>query len=167
MSPEAELLLLHLKLLLLLGVANGAPILGHRLLRQRFAHALDGGARFFDGRPVFGPSKTLRGVALALGATPLAALALGLDPYIGFAVGLYAMLGDLTSSFVKRRLGMPPSSQAFGLDQVPESLFPLLAVRGALGLAMSEVALLVAVFVILELAVSRVLFKLRLRDQPY
>ena len=167
MGPEAELLLLHLKLLLLLAVANGAPILGHRLLRQRFAHPLDGGARFLDGHPVFGPSKTLRGVALALSATPLVALAIGLDPCIGFVVGLYAMLGDLTSSFVKRRLGMPSSSQAFGLDQIPESLFPLLAVRKTLGLAVSEVVLLVAVFLILELAVSRVLFKLRLRDQPY
>ncbi|HEY8555141.1 MAG TPA: CDP-archaeol synthase [Burkholderiales bacterium] len=167
MTPEAELLLLHLKLLLLLGVANGAPILGHRILRQRFAQPLDGGARFLDGRPVFGPSKTLRGVALALGATPLAALVIGLDPYLGFVVGLYAMLGDLTSSFVKRRLGMPSSSQALGLDQIPESLFPLLAVRTTLGLAASEIVLLVAVFLILELAVSRVLFKLRLRDQPY
>jgi hypothetical protein len=48
---------------------------------------------------------------------------------IGVVVGSMAMLGDLFSSFVKRRLNLPPSSRATFLDQVPESLFPLLASR--------------------------------------
>ena len=31
-----------------------------------------------------------------------------------------AMLGDLLSSFWKRRVGLAPSWQAIGLDQIPE-----------------------------------------------
>lgn len=166
MTPETSLLL-HLKLLLLVGIANGAPLLGPKLLREWFSRPLDGGARFFDGRPILGPSKTIRGMLLALIITPLAGVALGFGAYTGLVVALFAMLGDLCSSFTKRRLGMPSSSQALGLDQIPEILFPLLAVRSRYDLDATEIALLVVVFVILELLLSRVLFKLRLRDQPY
>ncbi|MBI3896680.1 MAG: CDP-archaeol synthase [Gammaproteobacteria bacterium] len=160
-------LLLQTKLLLLLGVANGAPLFGHKAFRERFAWPLDGGARFFDGRPLLGPSKTIRGVALALLTTPLAALLLELDFHTGIVIAGFAMLGDLTSSFTKRRLGLSSSSQAVGVDQIPESLFPLLAVQTTFGLAALDVGVLVTVFLVLELAISRVLFKLRWRDQPY
>lgn len=166
MTPEISLLL-QLKLLLLIGVANGAPLLGPKLLRERFSRPLDGGATFFDGRPLLGRSKTIRGLLLALMVTPLAAVALDLDAYTGLIVAVFAMLGDLCSSFIKRRLGMPSSSQAIGLDQIPESLFPLLALRSRYALDFGEIAALVAAFVILELLVSRLLFKFRLRDQPY
>lgn len=166
MTPETTLLL-HLKLLALLGVANGAALFGHTFLRERYSRPLDGGWRFVDGRPLFGPSKTIRGVVLALLATPAAALALGMEASTGLLIGGGAMLGDVFSSFTKRRLGLPSSSQAFGLDQVPESLFPLLAVARRYGLGPLDIALLVTAFVVLELLLSRVLFKFRLRDQPY
>jgi CDP-archaeol synthase len=161
------MLLVHVKLLLLLGVANGAPLFGHTFLRHRFNHPLDADLLFYDGRPLLGPSKTVRGVLLALTATPLAALLLGFDVHTGILVGAFAMLGDVSSSFVKRRLALPSSSQAFGLDQIPESLFPLLAIRARAHLSAAEVVLIVATFLILELLISRVLFKLKLRDQPY
>lgn len=161
------MLLLHLKLLLLLGAANGAPLFGHTLLRHRLDWPFDGGLRFFDGRPLLGPSKTIRGILLALIAAPIAALLLGFDARTGLTVGAFAMLGDVTSSFIKRRLAMPSSSQAFGLDQIPESLFPLLAIQDRAGISGTEIVLLVATFVVLELLISRVLFKLKLRDQPY
>lgn len=167
MALESQTLLLQVKLLLLLAVANGVPILAHRFLRQRFSLPLDGNAMFFDGRPLLGPSKTVRGLVLSLIATPIAAAALGFTPKTGLLIGAFAMLGDLTSSFTKRRLAMPSSSQAFGLDQIPESLFPLVAIQGRVDISASEVTLLVATFLILELLISRVMFKLKLRDQPY
>lgn len=158
---------LHLKLLLLVGVANAAALFGHQFLRQRFNRPLDGGYRFVDGRPWLGPSKTIRGVLLALVATPIAALLLNLEGTSGILIGFWSMVGDVSSSFIKRRLGLSSSSQAFGLDQIPESLFPLLAVKERYDLGVAEIAALVAAFVILELLVSRLLFKFRLRDQPY
>jgi hypothetical protein len=164
---ENSALLLYLQLLVLISAANGAPLFGHTVLRQRWNFPLDAGVRFFDGRPLLGPSKTVRGVVLALLVTPLVALLLGLDAETGVIVAAFAMLGDVASSFTKRRLGLPSSSQAFGLDQVPESLFPLLAVQYRFALYYAEVVWLVAAFVVLELALSRVLYRLRLRDQPY
>ena len=46
-------------------------------------------------------------------------------------------------------------------------LFPLLACRSALGLNALDIAAGVAIFLIGEILISRVLFRLRLRDRPY
>ncbi len=92
---------------------------------------------------------------------------IGLDLTIGAIVAGAAMAGDLFSSFVKRRLNFPPSSQALGLDQVPESLFPMLACRDALSLTIADIALGVGIFFIGELILSRFLFRAHLRDEPY
>ena len=162
-----EHLLLLTKVMLLLGVANGTPILARKLFKDRFAWPLDGGLRFIDGRPLFGHSKTIRGLVLSLLGTTLAAPALGFDWQLGLTVGAFAMLGDLTSSFGKRRLDRPTSSRAVGLDQIPESLFPLLACQDRLGLQLWDVVLLVLLFIALELLLSRLLYRLRIREQPY
>ena len=77
------------------------------------------------------------------------------------------MAGDLFSSFVKRRLNLPPSSQALGLDQVPESLFPMLACRAALSLTIADIVLGVGIFFIGELILSRFLYQAHVRDEPY
>ncbi|MGB3390431.1 MAG: CDP-archaeol synthase [Pseudaminobacter sp.] len=82
-------------------------------------------------------------------------------------IGFTAMAGDMLSSFVKRRLRLAPSAMAPGLDQVPESLLPLLAVRNLLGLSILDVAVGVAAFWAGELIVSRLLYALHIRDRPY
>jgi CDP-archaeol synthase len=159
--------LLDLQLLILLAVANTAPLLGKRVLGDRLARPLDGGLAFFDGRPLFGASKTLRGVVLAVLATAAAGALVGLGWRIGVLVGAGAMAGDLLSSFLKRRFGLKPSSQATGLDQVPESLLPLLACRAALPLTVADIAVLVALFFVGEVLFSRLFYRLGLRDRPY
>jgi CDP-2,3-bis-(O-geranylgeranyl)-sn-glycerol synthase len=158
---------LILELLTLLTVANGTPVVTKRLFGRAFAQPLDGGALFPDGRPLLGPSKTIRGVVLATLATTAAAAALGLGWKVGALIGIVAMAGDLSASFIKRRLGLAPSSQAVGLDQIPESLFPLLAARLLLPLTVLDVAVATMLFFVGELVLSRLLFRLRLRDRPY
>jgi len=158
---------LILKLLVLLTAANGAPVIAKRLLGSRFAWPLDGGRRFLDGRPLLGASKTLRGVLVALIATGLAAFLTGLPLDIGFLVGASAMAGDLFSSFVKRRLKRPASSRALGLDQIPESLLPLISCRASLGLDWGDVLVGTALFLVGEILLSRWLYRLHIRDQPY
>ncbi|MCJ7787362.1 MAG: CDP-archaeol synthase, partial [Methyloceanibacter sp.] len=112
--------LLILQLLILVAVANGTPILVKRVLGDRLARPLDGGAIFNDGRPWFGPAKTIRGIVLSLLATPLAAVLIGLPWRLAVVIAGAAMAGDLLSSFVKRRMGLAPSSKVTGLDQIPE-----------------------------------------------
>jgi CDP-diglyceride synthetase len=156
-----------LQLLVLMTLANGAPILAKKILGPRFARPLDTGIIFFDGRPLFGASKTIRGIVASILITTVSAPLIGLDLTIGAIVAAATMAGDLFSSFVKRRLNFPASSQALCLDQVPESLFPILACRDALSLTIADIALGVGIFFIGELILSRLLYQVHLRDEPY
>lgn len=158
---------LGLRLLLLLGVANSAPIVAKRLLGDRWAAPLDFGLNFFDGRPLLGPGKTIRGVVAAVVATTPAAWALGISPQLGALIGVVSMAGDALASFVKRRLRVAPSGRATGLDQVPESLLPLLAVQGQLDLSMAQILAISAAFFVLEIPLARWAFRLGLRERPY
>jgi CDP-2,3-bis-(O-geranylgeranyl)-sn-glycerol synthase len=154
-------------LLGLLAIANYTPILLKRMLGQRGACPLDGGVTLWDDRPLLGSSKTWRGIAGSLLATTVGALALGLGWGVGALVSACSMGGDLFSSFWKRRLGLSSGGRATGLDQIPEALFPALAVRGVLGLSWLDVALVVVVFLVGEMALSVLFFKWHLRDRPY
>ena len=116
------------QLLTLLVVANWAPIVAARLLGRTLETPFDGGSAFADGRALFGSSKTLRGVAVSILAATVAAPLMGLNLKSGALVAISAMIGDLISSFIKRRMGVAPRGRAIGLDQIPESLLPLLAV---------------------------------------
>jgi len=160
---------IHLgKVMLLLGVANGAPIIARKLLENRFAASLDGGTCWpFDGRRLLGESKTVRGLIASIVATSLAAAFLGIDWRVAAGFAAAAMTGDVLSSFVKRRLGRKVHSQFFGLDQIPESLLPLLLFRETFALGGMDLFVLVALFLILELWLSRLLFRLNIRERPY
>jgi hypothetical protein len=159
--------LVLLQVMVLLALANGTPVVAKKVLGRHLSQPLDGGLLFRDGRPLLGASKTLRGVLLAVLVTTAAAPLVGLEMAIGASIGAAAMACDLCSSFIKRRLALPPSSQAIGLDQVPESLFPLLACYSLLSLSAADIAIGAAVFLVGELVVSRLLYKAHLRDQPY
>lgn len=159
--------ILILQLLLLVSVANGTPVIAKLVLGDKFAARVDGGALFADGSPWFGPSKTIRGFLLAVLAAIGAASLLGLGWEVGAVVGTVAMAGDLLSSFMKRRLGQAPSSQAIVLDQIPESLFPLIAARLLLPISALDIAVATTTFFAGELLLSRLLYKWHVRDRPY
>jgi CDP-diglyceride synthetase len=158
---------MELHLLLLLFIANGSPILARIILGKHFARTLDGGMLLADGRPLLGSSKTLRGVISAILVTTLTAPLFGFSWLIGLLIGSSAMLGDILSSFLKRRLGLAPSSMAIGLDQIPESLLPLLICRPLLELPWLKVCYLALAFLFLELLMSQLLFRLGIRKHPY
>jgi CDP-2,3-bis-(O-geranylgeranyl)-sn-glycerol synthase len=99
--------------------------------------------------------------------TALGAPLVGLEWKIGIAVGSLAMAGDLFSSFFKRRMRLPAGGRATGLDQIPESLFPLLACCHTLSLTALDIALVVVVFFLGEVVLSLLFYKLHLRERPY
>ena len=155
------------KLILLLVVANGAPIIARNLFGDHFSFPVDGNIRLGDGQALFGPTKTIRGVLLSVIVTGICASLLGLGLHIGSLVAVAAMAGDLFASFIKRRLKKPPSSKAMGLDQLPESLFPMLACSGLLPLTSLDIAVIVLAFFVIELLLSKILYRLHIRDRPY
>ncbi|MDE2068972.1 MAG: CDP-archaeol synthase, partial [Bradyrhizobium sp.] len=76
-----------IKLLALLTIANGAPIIARLLLGERLSFPLDGYARFIDGRPLLGASKTVRGLVCSVVATSIVAPLVGMWLSTGIVVG--------------------------------------------------------------------------------
>ncbi len=159
--------LLVFKLFILLVIANGAPVITQKLTHGRFAIAVDFGRNFFDDRPILGKSKTWRGILSAIVATCLLGLLLGFELYFLVVFALLAMLGDLSTSFIKRRLNYPPSSRAFMLDQMPETLLPMIWACHADDLSYWFAIGLSGLFFVFHLLISPWLFKLKIRRRPY
>ncbi len=153
--------------LILILIANGSPIFARKLMGERFSAPIDRGLTLKDGHPLFGPSKTWRGVMAALLCTVFTGAILAVPVGISLLVASTAMLGDLFSSFVKRRLGIEPSGMFTGVDQIPESLLPALAVGQYFALDAFHISLIVLGFFVLNRGLSVVLYKLNIRRRPF
>ena len=153
--------------LFLILVANGAPVLLSYVLSHHVSYPVDFGLKLNDKQYLLGRTKTWRGIVVSLVATVLVAILIGYDVVTGAVISLLAMSGDLLSSFIKRRLMKNESSQAFLLDQVPESLFPSLWLLKMDYIDLTQVMVIVICFIIIELVLSVVLYKVGVRKQPY
>jgi CDP-diglyceride synthetase len=164
---KGEISMLEVQLLLLIGIANGTPVIIKKLFGNLWALPLDGGRKLSDQRPIFGPSKTVRGIVFSLLVTLVCAPPLGIHWYYGLLIAAAAMAGDLISSFIKRRMGKPSSAMALGIDQVPESLFPMFVAHYILEVSWLGVIVVTLLFFILELGISKILYRLKIRNEPY
>lgn len=153
--------------LLLLLLANGVPILARWQMAGRFDAPLDGGRYFIDGRPLLGPTKGWRGVVMAVIVTTITGWMLGMAWWLGALLGFLAMVGDTLASFIKRRLAIAPHGRAPVLDQLPESLLPLWLLREELGLTPSLLLVAVLLFILLDMALSPLLYRWHVRLRPY
>lgn len=160
-------MLLSLVLFVMLVLANGVPVVVARLLKQRWRAPVDGGRLWSDGRPVFGPSKTWRGLISGIVCCAAFSMAIGLGLLFGLLFGILALWGDLLSSFYKRRLGMPSSARAVGLDQVPESALPMILAVFWLPISWWAAALVVAFFTLSNILFSPLLYRLGIRRHPH
>ncbi len=155
------------ELLLLLIAANGSPVLVAKLLGERCNWPIDGGLRLWDGRPLLGASKTWRGLAAAVLSTALMSALVGLGGWFGAFFGLMAMLGDMLSSFLKRRLGLTASTRATGIDQVPEAVLPLWSGMIFINYGYAVLVLGTVVFFLMETVASPLLYRLGICQRPY
>ncbi|MGD8783765.1 MAG: CDP-archaeol synthase [Thioalkalispiraceae bacterium] len=146
--------MLELKLFILIVVANSAPVIARIIADRYFGKAtscpIDGGLKLTDNDYLFGHSKTVRGIIASLILTIIAGYLIKIAIPVSLSIALFAMLGDLVSSFIKRRLHKPPGSMVPGLDQIPESLLPLLAVEERLGLEPSTMLIIVFAFIVFD-----------------
>ena len=147
--------------------SNGAPILAARLFGSRVSIPVDFNRRLGDGNAIFGESKTWRGLFAALLTACILALFFGFGLTFGLVFGCQVMLGDLVSSFIKRRRGLATSDRSMGLDQLPESLLPALYSCISMELVWWWAIVLSLVFMLLQLLISRPLFLLHVRKRPY
>jgi CDP-2,3-bis-(O-geranylgeranyl)-sn-glycerol synthase len=107
--------------------ANAAPVIFGG------GQPMDFGKRFFDGKPLLGAHKTIRGFFAGLIVGTLVGLVQTLlyeqvliqystqfsySILLGFVLSLGALTGDIVESFVKRRLNRAPGSSLPVADQI-------------------------------------------------
>ena len=78
---------------------------------------LDGGEKWLDGKPFLGGHKTVRGCIVGIFAGILIGTLQG-NFFTGLTQGIGAILGDLISSFLKRRLDVAPGESFPFVDQL-------------------------------------------------
>jgi len=153
--------------LILLLATNGAPVLVASIFNSHGTLPLDLGKQLQDGHPVFGSSKTWRGLISALFTSCILSILFGYGFWFGLVFGTLAMTGDLISSFVKRRRGLKPSDQSLGLDQLPESIIPSIYALVVLGLEWWWAILLPLSFMLIQILISKPLYWFKIRKRPY
>lgn len=110
---------------------------------------LDFGIKWFDGRALFGNSKTVRGFVAGVFGGALAGLIISwycilpffdnfeIQVYGIFALSVGTMVGDALGSFVKRRFGVG-SGKPFFLDSIMFIIFALIFVYPFANLSLYE-----------------------------
>jgi hypothetical protein len=150
-------------LVLLLVIANATPVIVSMLLGDHWKQPLDRGHLLPDGYPLLGPSKTIRGLLGSVAICALLAPMFDLSHLQGAGFGALAMLGDLTSSFCKRRLGFRSGKSVPLLDQVPETLLPLWILQPALGANAMEIGTAIIAFSGIDLLFTWLLYSYQAR----
>ncbi|MBU0681320.1 MAG: CDP-archaeol synthase [Proteobacteria bacterium] len=139
-------MLVTAEMILFLLWVNLLPPLTHLLLGERLRWRLDGGLVFFDKQPLFGSHKTIRGVVASVLGAAVGSFFFGLPWWLAASAAFLAMVGDLLSSFIKRRLQLPVGSSVFVLDQIFEAVFPLLLINRYTSLGWLQFALVLIIF---------------------
>jgi CDP-2,3-bis-(O-geranylgeranyl)-sn-glycerol synthase len=156
-------------------VANAAPVLLGGGIR------LDLGKNFFDGKPIFGETKTIRGFLSAVLAGTVIAGVLSLylpiplfsTPALAFrggiALALGAITGDAIGSFFKRRMGME-SGRPFFPDAVIFLAFALLFVIpfvSATAFSLENMVFLFGITILLHPATNFLANRIGLKKVPW
>lgn len=160
-------MLISLELFVMLVLANGAPVVAAGLLNGLWSAPVDGGRSWKDGRPILGKSKTWRGVVSGALACGLFSLVTGLGFIFGVVFGVIGLVGDMLSSFIKRRLGLASSARAVGLDQIPEALLPMLLAMWWLPVNGWVVIGVVVLFTLSNIVASPLLYRIGIRRHPH
>jgi CDP-2,3-bis-(O-geranylgeranyl)-sn-glycerol synthase len=148
--------------------ANAIPVIAGG------GHPIDLGKKFFDGKPIFGANKTVRGFlfGLAVGtAVGLVESALFTEYPIlfGFLLSLGALFGDLAGAFVKRRLGLAPGDLLPVIDQV-DFIIGAILFSFFLSLQFMSPELIIAVLIItppIHILTNFVAYKIGLKNHPW
>ncbi len=134
--------------------------------------------RQLGGKPIFGKNKTFRGLFFGvLFAIVIAYLqyllrdtfsSLALVDYsnwlvLGFLMGLGAVLGDLSESFVKRRLGYQSGKPFVPFDQTDFVIGAVILVSFFVSLSLEKILIILGLSFILHIVVNHLAFYLRIR----
>lgn len=153
-------------------IANSIPVL------LGGGKPIDLNLKFFDGKPIFGESKTIRGAAMAIiFAVILSILIEFLGPFgdltaqmgwrVGMLLGIGAVSGDLFGSFIKRRMGMGSGKSFPVLDQDGFVFFALLFAAPLASIPLWYWAAILMATPFVHLSFNFLAYKLKWKDVWY
>jgi len=146
-------------------VANSTPVL------LGGGAPIDRGREFFDGRPLLGTNKTVKGFTYGFLLGSVAALAEAVLfrnyvlVFVGMLASLGALLGDLFGAFLKRRMDIPPGHPLPVIDQLDFILGALLLTLPVLNVTLGAVLILVMATIPIHLFSNAVAYMLRLKKR--
>lgn len=145
--------------------ANAVPVIAGG------GRPLDAGKNFFDGKPIFGKNKTLRGFFFGLTVGIIVGLVesvlFGFPQLFSVLSPLGGLLGDLAGAFAKRRLGITPGGLLPVIDQID---FAVGAIVFSLPVMIIYWELAATVLIItppIHLFTNFVAYKLKLKRNPW
>lgn len=138
---------ISLKCLFLLWCVNLAPPLLAFTMGERWDKPLDLARSHRDGRPLFGAHKTQRGVFGGILTGGVVGWTIGLGWWPGLVAGVLSMMGDVATSYIKRRLGKESGEVIPVADQLLEGLLPLPVLGPWLGMSPGNMFWVLALFI--------------------
>lgn len=127
---------------------------------------LDGGGTWSDGKPILGRNKTIRGCISGVLAGALVGLIQG-NLLGGFMQGLGAILGDLISSFMKRRFDYQPGSSMPIVDQLDFITLAVILSYPFQITNLASVAIIMLITIPIHYGTNYVAWLLKLKKNPW
>ncbi len=157
---------LLVQIIILLWTINVTPVLMAFIFEKKWDTPLDGGVLFFDGNPIVGSHKTIRGLLGGILAGIFVGAILGISFWIALLTGVLSMLGDLLSSFIKRRFKSIEGTDYPVMDQIFEGAFPLIVIIPAYSLTIVQSLALILFFIVTAWIAAQFLTRV-LRTPPF
>ena len=168
---DANLIILFFAYLIPLYIANSIPILLHGKSPLDFGRKIFGKRILGDGKSILG---TLNGIIIGslvgiIFALVIPSVFILIPEYIllAFLLALGAMLGDITESFFKRRIGFKRGEKWLGFDQLDFVIGGLIL---SLLIRIPEIEIVLVLLVItifMHIFTNIVAFKLKLKKVPW
>ena len=127
---------------------------------------LDGGEKWLDGKPFLGGHKTLRGCIVGVLAGVLIGLLQG-SFYIGLTQGLGAIIGDLISSFLKRRRDFSPGEGVPLLDQLDFIVAAIILSQPFTRASLLEILIILILTVPIHYLMNYLAWLAKLKENPW
>ena len=127
---------------------------------------LDGGEKWLDGKPFLGGHKTLRGCIVGVIMGLLIGVLQG-SFYAGLTQGLGAILGDLVSSFLKRRWDIAPGEGFPLLDQLDFIVAAIILSQPYTRASLQEMLIILVVTVPIHYFMNYAAWLLRMKENPW
>ena len=127
---------------------------------------LDGGEKWIDGKPFLGGHKTLRGCIVGV----LTGLLIGIlqgSFYAGLTQGLGAILGDLISSFLKRRWDIAPGEGFPLLDQLDFIVAAIILSQSYTRASLQEMLIILVVTVPIHYFMNYLAWLIKIKENPW